>query len=252
MCSAADLTRLAFAVCAVLFLLCLILAALCVFREESLACAESPSIITGQGERLGGGPRLNHAASPHIVVDTLNLMHWAAARAPKKLARRFTVADAVIETINWASPILKRRHEGRVMFVVKDRNTQHDTAATRLEYEAAAVRNGVYLYETERYVDPPKGVPASAEHSAHGRDDFMACILAWRWRCAVLTEDRLRDFDRFRATLQPFHVTEYAFWRALPQNEYVRPEAAAHARLKKPRMVRFSNYFLAGAAPCGF
>jgi hypothetical protein len=59
----------------------------------------------------------------------------------------------------------------------------------------------------------------------------------------VLTDDRLRDFDRFRATIAPFHTLEYAFWRAAPAREYVRPDAAAYARLRKPRCVRPADYF---------
>jgi hypothetical protein len=203
---------------------------------------------------IGGAPPRrgpDYAASPHIVVDTLNLVH-ALAEADTSAADTAAVAmpprpaltpAAIAAVIDRTAPVLRARHPGRVMYVIKDRESQFNTADAREVYRAAADRNNVYVYVVERYVDPPSGVAASAAHSARGRDDFFTALLARRWRCAVLTEDRLRDFDEFRATIQPFHVYEYAYWRRLPEREYVRPEAAAYSRMKKPRMVRTEEYF---------
>lgn len=203
----------------------------------------------------GAPPRRgpDYAASPHIVVDTLNLVHalaevdmasddtdTGAVAAPPRPALTPVAIAAVIDR---TAPVLRARHPGRVMYVIKDRESQFNTADAREVYRSAADRNNVYVYVVERYIDPPSGVAASAAHSARGRDDFFTALLARRWRCAVLTEDRLRDFDEFRATIQPFHVYEYAYWRRLPEREYVRPEAAAYSWMKKPRMVRVHEYF---------
>jgi hypothetical protein len=225
--------------CVLLFVLLLVCAAL---------AARAPPTRAARSPRFAGGARgPDYSKSPHIVVDTLNLTHWLheQRRRQRPLDEKpLTLTAAVIaETVDRTAAILRARHGGRVMYVVKDRESQFSDDAAREVYKRAAERNGVYLLAAERYPDPPKGVAASAEHSARGRDDFFEAVLAHRWRCAVLTEDRLLDFGRFRATVQPFHVYEFAFWRALPHREFVRPESAAYVRMKKPRVVRFANYF---------
>ena len=189
-----------------------------------------------------GAPRrgLDHTKSDHIVVDTLNLTHWLHEKSRGR--KPFALTPALIaDTIDRTAPALLKRHPGRVMYVLKDRESQFNDEATREVYRQAADRNKVHVLIVERYADPPKGVAVSADHSARGRDDFFIAMLAHRWRCAVLTEDRLRDFDQFRATIQPFHVYEFAFWRT--HREFVRPESLAYARMKKPRMLRYEEYF---------
>lgn len=187
---------------------------------------------------LGGARRKpDPALSPHIVVDTLNLVHWQLPRGGA------LTPETIIEVIDRTAPVLKLRHPGRVMYVVKDRETTLNDDAARELYAGAANRNGIYVYVVERYSDPPAGTAPTPEHSSRGRDDMFVAMLAYRWKCAVLTEDRLRDFDRFRATVPPFHVYEYAFWRELPYREFVRPDAAAYARIKKPKRVGFVEYF---------
>jgi hypothetical protein len=174
------------------------------------------------------------------VVDALNLAGGDPAR--------------VEAAIDGAAPRLKLRHPGRVMFVVKDGEGALATPARRAALQAAAARNGVYVYAAERYADPPAGsassraAAAAGVHSARGRDDFLAAVLAFRWRCPVLTEDRFRDFAEFRATVRPFHVFEFAFWRATPARDFVDPASAAFARLRRPRGVRPAAY---GLGPAG-
>jgi len=200
-------------------------------------------LCSKQAVTRGGAPPkkqrrgLDYTKSPHIVVDTLNLTHWLGGKDVK------ITPEKIVETIDETASILKLRHPGRVMYVLKDRDSEFNDDDARELYRTAAERNGVYVAIAEQYADPPQGVKKTDEHSARGRDDFYIALLARRWRCAVLTEDRLRDFDRFRATLQPFHVYEYAFWRKLPYREFIRPAASTFARLKKPRMVRYAAYF---------
>ena len=218
-----------------LIIICLLLAAWCIIMA---AAHFGGSVTRFGGSAAAARPRRgpDYTKSAHIVVDTLNLTHWlnpGAAMSPKLIA----------ETVDRTAPELVRRHSGRVMYVLKDRESQFNDEAAREVYRQAADRNKVYVYVAEKYVDPPKGVSHSDEHSARGRDDFFVSLLAHRWRCAVLTEDRLRDFDQFRKTIQPFHVYEFAFWRTAPLREFVRPEASAYVRMKKPRMVRYADYF---------
>jgi hypothetical protein len=227
---------------ALLLVVLLVVAAMVVLARASRGLA-APSPEAGATLIFGAaGPRRgpDYAKSSHIVVDTLNLVHWLGRASEPG---RALTPDLIAEAIDRTAPALLKRHPGRVMYVLKDRESQFNDEAAREVYRRAAERNKVYVLLAERYSDPPKGVAESPEHSAQGRDDFFIALLAHRWRCAVLTEDRLRDFDRFRATVQPFHVYEFAFWRALPHREFVRPESPAYARLKKPRMVRYAEYF---------
>ena len=212
----------------ILTILCILIAALCLQFHHFKATGGAPA------QRAS-----NPALSPHIVVDTLNLTHWFAGGKDDIVVS----PSLIVETINRTAPVLKLRHSGRVMYVLKDRESQFNDEKSHALYKEAATRNGVYIYTAEKYVDPPAGVKNSSEHSARGRDDFFVALLAYRWRCAVLTEDRLRDFDRFRATIPPFHVYEFAFWRDLPVREFVRPDSPVYMRMKKPKMVRFTGYF---------
>jgi hypothetical protein len=199
---------------------------------------------------LGGGRAPDPRRAPHLVVDTLNLVHWLL-RDPRTPLSPGLIADAVA----LVAPALSARHPDRVVFVVKDRETVLNGPEAHAAYRAAAEKFGVYFAVAERYAAPPPGPPASAEHSARGRDDFLLAVLASRLRCAALTEDRFRDFARFRATLQPFHFFEFAFWRHLPLRDYVNPASPAFAKLRAPPAVRFSAYFpelrgrLTGAPP---
>jgi hypothetical protein len=221
-----------------LLLLCLVLAALCLAGGRGRGPRAPPAGGAPPARPPRRGP--DPARSPHLVVDTLNLTHWL--RGPAALT-----PETIVETINEAAPTLKRRHPGNLIFVVKDRESQFNSDATRNLFKEAAERNKVTVAITERYLDPPAGAKPSAEHSARGRDDFYTSVLAFRLRCAVLTADRLRDFEEFRATVRPFHTIEYAFWRAQPHREYIRPDSRAYARLRRPATIDPSEYFSAAA-----
>ncbi len=219
----------------VLVLVCLVLASL-VARERSRDPAARNFGHSGGAAR--GPPARFARKSPHLVVDTLNLAHWI--RGPNSEPARLTPA-LIVEAIDKTAPALLRQHPGRVMYVLKDRDSQFNDEDAREAYKRAAIRNKVYVCAAERYVDPPRGVAASSAHSAQGRDDFYMALLAWKWRCLVATEDRLRDFPQLRATIQPFHVFEWAFWRDYPVRDFIRPEASAYARVRRPRAVRFEE-----------
>lgn len=192
---------------------------------------------TGPPKMGGAGARLKRPETGHVVVDTLNLAHWLrprSSRAPLSL-------EEIVRAVDRAAPRLRRKFPGRVMFVLKDQETQHASASTKSALAEAARRNNCYVYLVARYEEPPSGVPVSTEHSSLGRDDFYMALLAFQWRCSVATEDRLTDFSSLRRTLQPFHVTEWAYWRALPQRDFIRPESLAYSRIRKPRTARFSS-----------
>jgi hypothetical protein len=236
------------AVALIVLLICLLLAAACLAGGSR-----------GLSQRLGGAARPpaaraprrtpDPALSPHVVVDTLNFTHWHLEREAREAGGKPAplTPEAIVAAIDTAAPVLKKRHPGRVMFVLKDRESQFNDAAVREKYRLAAERNGVYVSVAERFADPPAGVKPSAEHSSRGRDDFYMSLLAFRYRCAVVTADKLRDFSRFRATIPPFYVIEYTFWRDRPEREPIRPDSPAYARMRKPRTVHPAAYFGDGA-----
>jgi len=209
----------------------------CVLLAERRAGAPARAGALG-GARLRAGP----APSPNLVVDTLNLTHWLRGGAEP------LTPAAIVGAIDATAPALKRRYTGRLMYVLKDRESQFDDDSARDLYRQAAERNGVYVSVASRYADPPAESerPAAPEHSSKGRDDFYMSILAARYRCAVLTADKLRDFERFRATVPPFRVVEFAYWRRLPAQDYVRPSSTAYAKMRKPVTIHPSAYFSHG------
>ncbi len=212
------------AIAVILLFICLILAA--------FVCARA-----WQREIIGGAPvRRGSPAAPHIVVDTLNLTHHLITRGT--IAGPLSI-DSIIAAIDATAPALRKKYAGHVMYVVKDRESVFNSEAAHDAYQAAAVRNSIYIYVVERYRDPPTAEKGTTGHSARGRDDFFMALLAHRWRCPVLSGDKLRDFDEFRGSVPPFHVYEFAFWRDLPQRDYIRPTSTAYSRLRKPRILPF-------------
>jgi len=182
-------------------------------------------------EKVGGAYR-----KTHIIVDTLNLTHWMGTDNDQ-----ITFTN-IINTIDRATPILRQKYSN-IIYVLKDQDTQHNSSEIRAAYQNAAERNRVIITCAERYVESSLEqslVPKLGPHSANGRDDFYMCILAARNRCAVASEDRLRDFAEFRKNIPPFHVIEFAYWRAIPLRDSIRPSSGAYSRLRKPIMIRFA------------
>lgn len=181
---------------------------------------------------LGGAARRFSRPPESIVVDTLNLTHWLGAKNVDTCA--------IVAAIDKTAPALRKKYPGRVMYVVKDRESVLNDANTRIQFADAAKRNSVYIYAVERYEDETASAK-NAPHSAGARDDLYMALLARRYKCPILTEDRFRDFDKFRSDVRPFHVYEFAYWRSLPERDYVRPSALTG--LKKQPAVRYSSVF---------
>ena len=172
-------------------------------------------------------PRVQKAnASDNVVVDTLNLTHWLAECAPADTSRKakkgrrqklqVTQCD-IVGAIERTAPILKDRFPGEVIYVVKDRDSVPNDERTRIIYAVAARRCGVSVHITERTGDAraawqPDGSDKPT-HQGGGRDDFYMGVLAWKYRCVVLTEDRMRDFQELKHEVDPFRVHTIDHWR---------------------------------------
>ena len=216
-----------------ILLVVLVIVVAAVVAARVPAFARVPTAVGGIEGRRHSGRR--PSSSSHLIIDTLNLSYWLHGLPP--------TPALIASTIDQSAPVLRAQYAGQVVYVLKDRDSRFIDEAARRIYQQAAGRNGVAVCIAERYSDPPVGNKPSKEHSSRGRDDFYIAILAARYRCAVLTADTFRDFERFRATLSPFHVIEFSHWRDLPAREFIRPESLQYSRLRKPKTIPPSTYF---------
>lgn len=223
-----------------ILLVVLIVAAALVSQTAAALATSRTAPVVGGHSSLTSRQRSStrRQLSPHVIVDTLNLSYWLHGLPP--------TPALIASTIDQTAESLHTAHAGRIVYVLKDRDSQFNSEAARVIYQQAADRNKVTVCIAERYSDPPAGNRASGNHSARGRDDFYTAILAARYRCAVLTADNFQDFEQFRATLSPFHVLEFTYWRDLPARDFIRPESPQYFRLRKPKTIPPSKYF-AGA-----
>ena len=206
------------------------------------------SSVNEELARAMGGREKEIRQKDDIIIDGLNLTHWLASKNRCPIPPKNLHLCDIISTIDETSDIIRSQHKGRIMFVLKDRETALNNPTTRAIYAEAARRNKVYVYVVERYQIPLKAKYSSplgrTQHAKLGRDDFYMGILAKKFKCKVLTADRFRDFDQLRAHLDPFHVYEYTWWRSYPERDYVNPHAPEFQRLRKPRRSQYKNYDL--------
>ena len=134
-----------------------------------------------------------------------------------------------------------------MVYVTKDRETLASaevTARRRAMYQAVARQCGVYVHVVERL--PPRVGEAAPRrpksHSALGRDDFYLIMLAWRYRCPVLSQDRFRDLpDMKGGLLDPFHVFSYPPGTRPRERDFVNPAAPEFGRMRRPVALEFAE-----------
>ena len=205
----------------------------------------------GEVAAVGGAPHRQmtrpkrKTTSDHLVVDTLNLVHWL--HKCKQSHAPISTAE-IVSAIDKSAPQLRRRYSGVIVYVLKDQESRLNSAEIRAQYQEAAERNRVHIACTERSDFAALGAQSAsvqanlhAKHAALGRDDFYMCLQADRYRSAVATCDRLRDFAEFRAAIAPFHTVTFVYWRATPERDFIRPASPAYARLRKPHTIEFSD-----------
>ena len=151
-----------------------------------------------------------------------------------------------MSAIGRGATALRAQFPGTLTFVLKDQDSALNDGATRAAYQAAAERYRVHIVCAEKYAATQAASQAASQaamqaHAASGRDDFYMCLLARKLRCCIATEDRLRDFAEFRGAVAPFISVSFAYWRALPARDYIKPDAGAFARLRRPCLLRFSE-----------
>jgi len=164
---------------------------------------------------------------PHgnIVVDLLN----ATGYYYNKITH-----DNKILCIKSLTQKLKTKYTDRIMFVVKGKNTEHLSPDELADFQKIAEDLRIYIYVTEQYDIPTAN---RAEHYEQARDDFYMCHLANKYKCKLLTEDKLRDIAEF-GKVPRFKIIEYAFWRTKPEIDFVNP---AGIKIRKPRLLHYES-----------
>lgn len=212
----------------------LVLLLVCALALALLVLESAPRRSERVGGEEGGPP------SKSLVVDTLNLAHWARRRGPRPA--RVGICEA-LNTIDESAPLLRKRFPDRLVYVVKEREsarTKEQCERERALYQAAARRANVRIDVVEQLPDESPGTPRAKNrepHAARGRDDFYALMVAWRLNCGVLSKDRFRDLEDMKGgDLPSFHVYRYSPFSSSPGRDFVKPSAAEFRRLRRPRL----------------
>ncbi|GFR88192.1 hypothetical protein ElyMa_002511400 [Elysia marginata] len=232
-----------------IILVCLLANVLMIKRKPAQGRQTSPSLVL-TSMRSGGGVASGRKAraleSKNIVVDTLNLVHWLKRRSPLK---RVETCD-ILAAIGTTAPILHQKYSGRIIYVTKDRETRaakSDAERLRALFQTTAHHYNVYIYVVERLpvekkVERRDGKDKS--HAALGRDDFYLIMLAWKYNCPALSQDRFRDLADMKTDLAPFHVYSFSPVKPYPERDFVNPSAAEFRRMQRPAAVDYSKVFV--------
>ena len=162
-----------------------------------------------------------------IVVDTLNICHFLYNKINE---------DNIVSTINRVTKWwTKNNNNTRVMFVLKDSTNTAMTEMFKKTLIETIKLNRCYLYLCELI----KHEKVNDIHSSLGRDDFICAFLAKKYNCAVLTNDKLRDFSKLKQFVTPFLLSEISFATDRVISTLIKPTADAFKGkwLRKPKII---------------
>jgi len=179
--------------------------------------------IEGGGEKHG-----------NIVVDTLNINYALFRKAD---------LEHIIKTIYFISNLLQNKYTDRVMFVIKDQIIKNHSEDEKKQFNNVAKELKIYIFLTEQYEDIHRVNQKEAKktHSANGRDDFYMCVLANKYNCKILTNDKLRDYSEFAKTVKPFRIIEYNYWRDGFIEDFISPVGF---RIRRPKTLKLKGLLL--------
>lgn len=169
--------------------------------------------------RVGGAKNIDTC----IVVDTINLTHY--------LENSIDI-DGFKKTITQATKKLNKHYTDRIIFVLKDRNMHNIPDENKKQLEELANKLRITIVITEQYLGT-KHAPDPKTHSSFSRDDFYMCVLANKYKCSILTSDKLRDFREFNKTINEFIVYEYNYFSA-PKIDFMNPKKF---KFYKPKLI---------------
>ena len=167
----------------------------------------------------GGGKKINNFGD--IAIDTLNVISFINNKPIHN-------QNEIIIGIHHITPILKKQYSGRIMFILKDKNTNFNTSEIREKYKKLAHELKIFIYITENYEKGPTWKLEkrfdSSIHSQHARDDLYLLILANQYKCPVITGDNFRDILEFKGTIAPFKILSYDWFTIKqPIQDFIMP-----------------------------
>lgn len=169
----------------------------------------------------------------HVIVDTLNLCHWAYNKISREL---------IVTVIKKASLVLRKLYDDRIMFVFKDRDHGYFDPSDSKFFDALAKETKTYIYVVEKSpLHPDDG--KNKDHWAKGRDDLYISMLAKKWKCSVLSEDRYHGIKEGKVHVKPFYVDVHNYWKADIEREFYKPELFHTMSFKRPKRIPFDEVF---------
>lgn len=134
------------------------------------------------------------------------------------------------------------------MFVIKDKDSSYEHDKDRQLYSELSKELRVYIYAVEKY---PREIEAiqnrdredSDEHATKARDDFYIAVLARKWRCPVVSEDRYNDIDESKKLVKPFRVYVFSYWQSNVEEDFVKPSPIVYRLLRRPFRIGYDGIF---------
>jgi hypothetical protein len=178
-----------------------------------------------------------------IVIDSLNLIHFI------RNSSGYISTDNIYSSIKYIAKKLKRFFSGRIMFAIKNDENNTESSKNNEHYKKLAKELHVFIYIAELYSEnaPTWKLPSHISqdiHSAKGRDDYSAIMLANKFNCPILSNDNYSDRREYHATIAPFKLLEYNWFSAkLPIVEQYRPDIGKIVKFTKTK-IKLNTIFM--------
>ena len=176
--------------------------------------------VKGVGPLYGGEIKKKINNFGDIAIDTLNIISFINNKPVHN-------QNEIITGIKYITPIIKKKYSGRIMFILKDKNTKLNTPEIRENYKKLAHELKIFIYITENYKGPTWKLEKRFDpsiHSQNARDDLYLLILANQFKCPVITSDNFRDILEFKGTIAPFKILIYdCFTIKQPIEDFIMP-----------------------------
>jgi hypothetical protein len=191
-----------------------------------------------------------------IVVDTLNIIYFIYNYHNYSVITN----DTICIGIEYITKKLKKYFPGRIMFIIKDKNTLLNNSKIRDKYKELSKKLKIYIYIAEKYNShnapswkKPTWVKSSGEsadiHSTESRDDLAAILLSKKYKCPILSNDNYSDNYEYRATIPPFKLLEYNWYSSIiPLVESYKPENLQKFSTIPNIKIKLENIFINGEA----
>lgn len=152
-----------------------------------------------------------------LVIDTLNISHMLYGK---------------VDIENTIKHVCEK-YKGRIMFVVKDRNS----GGCGENLQKLSEKYKCYIYYTKIFAKLN-----NREHSGNSRDDFYCVYLANKFDCPILSNDKMRDFREFAKNVEKFEIIEYSPFKKPIKNIY---NPVVHKnygnKIRKPKIISLIN-----------